>query len=372
MNSDKGGRNHGGRERSDSAGEKSPISAPLMLGLVAAVLFGSATPASKALLGSLSTFQLAGLLYLGAAVGVVPLLVKERTLSLPWRLPGKTGIQLLGAVIFGGLLGPVLLLFGLRLASSASVALWLNLELVATVVLGQIFFRDRLNAFSAIAALGVLAGAALLSISEGQTGIWAGGLVFLACICWGMDNHLTALIDGISPAATTFWKGLAAGSVNFLIGVYAVEFHAPPSIVGLAILVGVFAYGISIVLYIASAQQLGATRSQIVFSSSPFFGVLLSALFLGESISSLQVIAMLLIAGSLGFLIFERHAHEHLHTEIEHGHAHGLDDEHHNHDHPKGLPVGRHSHWHVHEPTVHSHQHLPDLHHRHDHDKKKG
>jgi hypothetical protein len=44
----------------------------LALALASAALFGAATPASKALLADLSPFQLAGLLYLGAALGVAP------------------------------------------------------------------------------------------------------------------------------------------------------------------------------------------------------------------------------------------------------------------------------------------------------------
>tara|TARA_R110000850_G_scaffold273358_1_gene409653 strand:- start:194 stop:373 length:180 start_codon:yes stop_codon:yes gene_type:complete len=36
---------------------------------------------------------------------------------------------------------------------------------------------------------------------------------------WGIDNHLTANIDGIIPSQSTFWKGLVAGLVNLSIGV---------------------------------------------------------------------------------------------------------------------------------------------------------
>jgi drug/metabolite transporter (DMT)-like permease len=340
---------------------------PILVGLLAAALFGAATPASKALLDSLSAFQLAGLLYLGASVGVVPLIAREGRVTAPWKLPKKTFFQLLGVIFFGGLLGPVLLLLGLKLASSASVALWLNLELVTTVVLGQLIFHDRLSKTSALAALGTLSAAILLSCSEGIAGLYAGLLVLAACFCWGLDNHFTALIDCISPSQTTFWKGIAAGPVNFAIGIYVSPLDTSATVIGLALLVGALTYGISIVLYIASAQQLGATRSQIVFSSSPFFGVLLSALFLGEAISVLQGLAMVLIAGSLGVMVLEEHSHEHRHAGMEHDHWHRFDHEDHNHERVKGIRVGWHSHWHVHDELVHTHAHLPDLHHRHEH-----
>ena len=338
----------------------------LLTGLLAAALFGAATPASKSLLQTLTPFQLAGLLYLGAAIGVLPVIVRERSLCLPWTLDRRTKWLLLGATTFGGILGPVFLLFGLRVASSASVALWLNLELVATVLLGFFFFRDHLTPRSWLAAGATLTAAMVLSASEGTAGIQAGLLVFLACLCWGLDNHWTALIDGITPSQATFWKGLVAGATNLTIGVVVAPLVAPVPAIALALVVGVFCYGASIVLYIMSAHQIGATRGQIVFSTSPFFGVVLSVVLLGESLSGAQAFAIVVIVLSLGLLFTERHEHLHTHEAMAHRHWHRHDDEHHDHAHETGFN-GWHSHWHEHQRKVHAHTHWPDLHHRHVH-----
>jgi drug/metabolite transporter (DMT)-like permease len=341
---------------------------PLAIALLAALLFGAATPASKALLQSLPTFQLAGLLYLGAAVGVVPLLIKEKRFSFPWALDRKTTYRLLGAIGLGGVAGPLLLLFGLSLASAASVSLWLNLELIVTVILGFLIFRDELHLAGWSATIGVVAAAVLLSLSEGHAGIRAGLLVGAACFCWGLDNHFTALITSITPAQITFWKGLVAGIVNLSIGIHLDPYIATGYVTTAAILVGVFSYGFSLVLYIASAQTLGAARSQIIFSSSPFFGVVLAAVFLGETISPGQITAALIIAVSLALLFFEKHSHLHHHQEIAHEHWHRHDDGHHSHSFPGMGQSISHSHWHEHEATTHAHQHWPDPQHRHEHE----
>lgn len=66
-------------------------------------------------------------------------------MALPQRADRRNRLRLAGAVFFGGVLGPVALLYGLRLAEAASVSLWLNLELAATAVLGAIVFRDYLG-----------------------------------------------------------------------------------------------------------------------------------------------------------------------------------------------------------------------------------
>ena len=340
---------------------------PLAMALLAALLFGAATPASKALLQALPTFQLAGLLYLGAALGVLPFIFHERPFSWPWNWERQTTLRLIGAISMGGILGPLFLLFGLRLASSASVSLWLNLELISTVLLGYFFFRDELNLHGWVATVGMFAAATLLSVSEGCAGVQAGLLVALACVCWGLDNHYTALITGIPPAQTTLWKGLAAGMVNFSIGINLDAYTATLSLTAVAITVGVFSYGISIVLYITSAQKLGATRSQVIFSSSPFFGVILAATLLGEPISLAQIMATLVIIISLGFLFFEQHSHTHQHEATVHKHWHRHDDGHHDHVHPEMPPGLYHSHLHQHRAITHAHPHWPDPYHRHAH-----
>lgn len=354
---------------------------PIALALLAALLFGAATPASKLLLASLSPFQLAGLLYLGAALGVAPAALRHGGIRLPGRADRRNRLRLLGAVVAGGIVGPVLLLLGLRLAAAASVSLWLNFEVAATALLGVLLFRDHLGRAGWAGVATVFAGAVLLSTGGGPAGLVAGALVLLACACWGLDNHLTALIDGITPAESTFWKGLIAGTTNLAIGLARDPLAGGalpvfPILAGL--FVGIWAFGASIVFYISAAQALGATRAQIAFATAPFFGVALSALVLGESLGLVHLTSGLLFVAGVGLLTAERHAHVHAHEAVEHEHAHRHDDGHHAHEHA-GAPVaaaapaaptpadGWHSHRHRHDSVVHAHPHWPDLHHRHEH-----
>jgi drug/metabolite transporter (DMT)-like permease len=342
----------------------SPFSRPVALALFAAALFGAGVPASKPLLAALTPFQLAGLLYLGAALGVAPAAARAG-LRLP-RAGDRNRLRLFGAVAAGGVCGPLLLLFGLRLAGAASVSLWLCFEVVATALLGALFFRDRIGPRGAAGVLCALAGALLLSAREGASGLAAGGLVIAACTCWGLDNHLTALIDGITPSQTTFWKGLVAGAANLAIGLASAPLAGSAAQVAAAIAVGTLAYGASIALLISASQALGATRAQSAFASAPFFGALFALLFLGEALGAAHGAAALLFGAGVALLSLDRHAHIHEHTALEHEHAHRHDDGHHDHPHPGEERSLWHTHRHRHEPIVHSHPHWPDLHHRHE------
>jgi len=186
-------------------------------------------------------------------------------------------------------------------------------------------------------------------------------------VCWGADNNLTALVSGFTPAQTTLVKGIGAGTVNLAIGL-VFEGGLPP-VAGIfgALVVGAFSYGLSIMLYISGAQQLGASRSQLLFSTSPFLGVLLAWFVFGEPAHALQFGAAVFMVAGIAFMLTARHEHEHTHERMVHTHEHRHDDGHHNHVHP-GLPAWvRHTHEHEHEPVTHTHAHVPDLHHRHEH-----
>jgi drug/metabolite transporter (DMT)-like permease len=345
-------------------------SIPVLLALLSAALFGVATPASKMLLVGLTPFQLAGVLYLGAALAVAPAALRQGSLLAPLRADGRTRLRLLGAVLFGGVIGPVALLFGLRLAQATSVSLWLNLELAATAVLGALLFRDHLSYKGWLGVVAGLLASALLAWGPDTAGLAPGLLILVACLCWGLDNHLTALIDGITPSQSTLWKGAIAGTVNLTIGAVLAPVSVTVQALAIALAVGALSYGVSIVLYIRSAQSLGATRAQVLFASAPFFGVAISVVALDESLSIVHALAVPLFVAGVVFLMWESHVHEHAHDAMSHEHAHRHDDAHHTHVH-SGIPASlRHTHPHDHAPTQHRHPHWPDLHHRHVHESE--
>jgi drug/metabolite transporter (DMT)-like permease len=299
---------------------------------------------------------------------VAPVVGLERRTGVRASLDRANARRLAGAVLLGGIAGPVLLLAALRLTLAGSVSLLLNLEMVATAVLGVALFHEPLGRAGWLGVAGVVAAGAALAAGAGWPGLLAALLVAAACLCWGLDNHWTALIDGITPASSTLVKGAAAGTVNLAIGVAIDPLTASPGAVGAALVVGGLSYGASIALSIAAAQQLGATRAQAIFASAPFVGAALSYAVLGEPFGLVHASSAALLAVSVAALFWSRHAHGHVHEPVEHVHSHRHDDAHHLHDHA-GQPASlRHSHAHVHERLEHAHPHWPDVHHRHPHE----
>jgi drug/metabolite transporter (DMT)-like permease len=341
------------------------VNAPTLWCLVAAALFGASTPAAKRLLGPVEPLTLAGLLYLGAALAVAPRAVRrDRWTAHPDR---ANVARLAGAVIFGGLLGPVLLLSGLRLAPASSVALWMNLETVATSVLGRLVFREHAHLRTWTAVALIAAASAALASRSGDSAGPAAALVAAACFCWGLDNNLTSVIDAFTPAQTTLVKGVGAGLLNLALGLAFERAEFGVRALVEALVLGAVSYGASLVLYVAGAQQLGAIRAQMVFATAPFWGVAIAWAGFGEPMVPAQLAAGLVMALALWLVHRERHAHAHRHEALTHTHGHRHGDGHHDHGHEHPPLLGWHVHEHTHEAETHAHPHRPDLHHRHAH-----
>jgi len=341
-----------------------------MFALASAALFGASTPFAKLLLGSMSPWTLAGLLYLGAGCGLAVIHFGRDAFAMPAvEAPlRRADIPWLALVIvFGGMLGPLLLMFGLRSTDAASASLLLNIEGLATMAIAWVIFHENVDRRLLLGAFAILAGAALLSW-QGSASLNRGAIFIVgACLCWGIDNNLTRKLSSADPVQIAMLKGLTAGSVNLLLAL-AIGDSLPsvPLVLGGAV-IGFFGYGVSLALFVLALRSLGTARTGAYFSLAPFIGALLAVLMLKEPVSVWLLAAGSLMAAGLWLHLTERHDHDHTHEAMEHEHRH-VHDEHHQHAHAAGTPPGEpHTHWHRHEPLAHRHAHYPDLHHRHRH-----
>ena len=340
------------------------------IALASAVLFGASTPFAKLLLGTVDPWLMAGLLYLGAGLGLAAIHLARAALRLPAvEAPlRRADLPWLAAVVAaGGMAGPLLLMLGLARTDAASASLLLNLEGLATMGLAWVVFRENVDRRLLLGAFAILAGAVLLSWSGGFGLSWGALLIAGACLAWGIDNNLTRKLSSADPVRIAMVKGLVAGSVNLALALLQGAALPGPGAMLAAGVVGFLGYGVSLALFILGLRHLGTARTGAYFSLAPFVGAALAIVMLGEPLSARLLLAAALMALGLYLHLAERHEHEHAHKPMEHEHRH-VHDEHHRHAHAPGELVEEpHTHWHRHEPLVHRHPHYPDLHHRHGH-----
>jgi drug/metabolite transporter (DMT)-like permease len=346
----------------------------ILYALASAALFGLATPAAKVLLGSIDPGVLAGLFYCGAGLGVA-VLRRLRMAGLTTSgakeiaLTRRDAPWLAGAVICGGIAGPLLLMIGLTLTTAATASLLLTFEAAATALIAWFIFHEHVNARVALGMALLVAGAAILAWSDTPTfdGVLGPLAIVGACIAWGLDNNLTRKVSLSDPLQIVEIKGLIAGPVNLLLAFWtgAALPAVTPSLLAMA--VGFVGYGLSLVLFVLALRDLGSARTGAYFSTAPFVGSLLAVAVLAEPVTLGLMAAGGLMALGVWLHLTERHEHRHVHEPMAHSHPH-VHDEHHRHAHAGGEPPGEpHSHFHQHGRLDHSHPHSPDMHHGHKH-----
>src|SRR6266404_7757445 len=319
---------------------------PVVYALLSALLFGISTPAAKALVGLTDPAILAGLLYCGAGLGAAIFRRVARSMSsgggaqeaalraadVPW---------LAGAIIAGGIVGPLLLMLGLTRTEAGTASLMLTLEGVATALMAWFIFHENFDRRIALGMACLVAGAAVLSWSGTPTiESFAGPLAIIgACVAWGIDNNLTRKVSLADPLQIAQWKGLIAGPVNLLLGLWAGGSLPGPLAMLVGGLVGFVCYGVSLALFVVALRHLGTARTGAYFSIAPFIGAATAVIALQQPLTVQLVAAGALMAVGVWLLLTERHAHAHSHRRMLHAHAHSHD-EHHRHSHGPQDPPG--------------------------------
>ena len=350
----------------------------MLYGFLAAVLFGISAPLSKLLLEGIDPIILAGLLYLGAGTAIGLLLLAQRLVGLANReahLEKGDVPWLVGAILAGGVAGPILLLLGLSRTPAATTSLLLNFEVVATGLIAVTLFRESAGRSTWWAIGAIAVGGTLLSLDPAAGwGLSYGALLVLgACIAWGFDNNFTGKISLKDPKRIVAIKGLAAGSFSLALGLALGR--SLPSWSGLAwaLALGAISYGASIALFVQSLRRVGAARTGALFGMAPFIGVGLSLLVFRQLPEATFFAALPLMILAAILLAREKHHHVHQHVAVTHIHGHRHDDGHHDHIHEEDpSSVGHHVHEHSHREETHAHAHRPDPHHRHQHGESGG
>src|SRR5262245_42605089 len=333
-----------------------------LLALASASLFGASTPFAKMLAGDVHPALLASILYLGSGIGLLLFRSVRDFLSITSsdaneRLGIPGAIWLGGAISFGGVIGPLLLMFGLTMVPAASASLLLNMEGVLTALVAWFVFRENFNSRIALGMASIVAGAVVLSW-QGEitvTGVLGPVAVVGACLAWAIDNNFTRKVSLSDPVQIAMIKGLVAGAVNLslalLIGT-AVP-HAMTLVA--AGLLGFTGYGLSLVLFVLALREIGTARTGAYYSTAPFIGAVIAFVVLREPVTLALVVSGLLMGFGVWLHLTERHEHEHEHEPVTHTHSH-IHDVHHQHQHDPSDPAGEpHSHRHAHVRLRHKH-----------------
>lgn len=275
----------------------------ILLAVLAAALYATNAPFSKLLLTYMPPSLMAGVLYLGAGVGMFALALFRRMRGAGGAEAPLTRAELpyTVAMVVLDVAAPIFLLMGLSATSAANASLLNNFEIVATALIALAVFGERISPRLWAGILFVTLSCAFLSVEDlGSLQFSAGSLfVLLACVCWGVENNCTRKLSGKDPLQIVLVKGLCSGLGSVTVGLVLGERFGAWWSIAAVLGVGFVAYGLSIFCYVHAQRQLGAARTSAYYAVAPFIGTFLSLLVFRELPRPLFFVALaLMLAGA--------------------------------------------------------------------------
>ena len=268
--------------------------------MLAAGLYALMTPISKLMQLTVPPVMEAGLLYLGAGIGMTAIYIYEKSRGKRQLRPSieKEDLKYVIMMVILDIAAPIFLMLGLSMSAPESVSLLNNFEIVATAVIASMFFKEKISK-KLLTSIGVITlSCILLSLDEGAELSLSKGSVFVifACICWGLENNCTSSMSDKDTRQIVIIKGLGSGAGSFIISLAVGEKFCGAGDMILILILGFFAIDLGVYLYVIAQSVIGAARTSSYYAVSPFIGVLLSLVIFREIPGMLFWAALLLMA----------------------------------------------------------------------------
>ena len=289
-----------------------PSKNPILLGyvsaIISAILFGSVSTVAKPALISIHPILLASFVYLLASLVATPLIQKKK-----FSISTKEKGLLLIIAVSGAVVGPTLFFIGLEESTASDSALLLNGEIIFSVFLAILLFREKLSTAGYLAVALVIAGVIIVTtdieFSYSAFDVQNVGNLFIigATLFWAVDNNVSKILSRrLDVARVVQLKSLIGGSILLLLVFLLqipidVELEHLPNI----LLLGTAGFGASIFFFLHGLKRIGTVKTIMIFSTSSVFGLVFATLFLQEEISYFQLIAMGVILSGF-YLLYKK------------------------------------------------------------------
>ena len=286
----------------------------IFFAVLAAALYAISSPISKLLLKEIPPTLMASFLYLGAGLGmsIVGFIKhKKYEMKAEARLTKQELPYTIGMVVLD-IAAPIFLMLGLTMTTPANASLLNNFEIVATSLIALLLFKESISKRLWGAISLITLSSVILSVEDINSFSFSFGSIFvlLACICWGLENNCTRKLSIKDPLQIVVIKGFGSGIGSLLISLSLGEQIPQIFYMISALILGFFAYGLSIFFYIYAQRYLGAAKTSAYYAIAPFIGVGLSLLIFRELPTLSFVVALTIMIIGTYFASTEGHSDE--------------------------------------------------------------
>ena len=272
------------------------------LAILSALFFSLNVPVSKFLLQTISPYWLASLLYFGAGLGMLLFRFFGKR-KVDSKIEIRHQIKWFALMIFLDILAPTLFLIGVNTTDGVVVGLLSNTELIFTLVVALIVFKEKLSPTLWLSLSLIFIGVFLSNIPDGSFQFQIGQLwILFAMALWGLENNVSRKLSFGNPLNVVMIKGLATGIGTMIVSVVLLETIPSTVDIIIALFAGFVIYGGSLIFYVFSQRTLGAARVQMIQSFAPLAGGLLAFLFFNEIVGIYTWFGYLLVMIALSMI----------------------------------------------------------------------
>lgn len=261
--------------------------------IIAALFFGSVTTLAKPTLNSINPLVLTCVTYLIVATVLTPMTIHKKT-----TLRKKDLLLILSISLAGSVVGPVLFFYGLHMTSASNTAVLSNMEIVFTVVIAILFFKEKINRIGYVGLFLVTIGAMVVTnakISDSYLSLDIGSILVIgSSLFWAIDNNVSTIITKRIDVLRIAQLKSAIGGIILLGIVFAVNipFLLPLNDIPFVLLLGTVGFALSLFFFLKSLRIIGVVKTIVVFATSSVFGLIFAVLFLHEQVGVFQIVAI--------------------------------------------------------------------------------
>lgn len=264
----------------------------IVLALMSEFLYAFNVIIEKKYVNYSDSFSILFMMYLGAGLGLLIIHLisrqrKKRKNDTKNKLTKKE-IPYVLLIVICELLASLLTIEAVKIVDASLVSLLSVFEIIATSIFAYFIVKNPIEKNEIISTILMIIGFIILNFKSGVlSNISLGSLLVIGgCILWGIENNVTALISDKEPA---YFTSIKCTSVAIFYLVFAfwnggIDLSHP-----ILIILGFFTYGLSILFYALSTRYLSASKTTIIFSFMPMFGVIL-ALFIYKEVLTVSFI----------------------------------------------------------------------------------
>lgn len=251
---------------------------------------------------------MAFLIYFIGGIFFTPLARKTNAVSKfgkkDWMFMGLIGIAEVSALIT--------YFYGLSSASAVNASIFSNSEIIFALVIAMMVFKERLHIKECIPFSMIVIGMIALPVGNDlylnnfNLGHMVTGdlLIILSGVLYAIDITFCKYVGDKFDAkrVTQIVSFVCAAVAISIIVVFQIPMDVDISQLPGILVMSILGTGMSTLFFLMALKYIGTVRTVLLYSTTAVFGVIFSGIFLGESVTTIDIISLALVLSGIFFL----------------------------------------------------------------------